>query len=215
MKMELNQRFYSWGGGIDFIRHVASAIDFADQHNEYEKHLLIAKNDWLYSFKRLIYPFRTLGCALRDRKPLQWQTWPGFDEIYLRNTFCDLKSYFLDAPGHSFRSHLDFCRTNKFDVVLPCISPPPRSYNYPWVGYLYDFQHKYLPEFFTDSQIASRDIEFSAMLRSAKHVIVNSHAVKLDAIKFIPHFNAKIHVLPFSPAPSLAWLSDNRDLSRK
>ena len=56
---------------------------------------------------------------------------------------------------------------------------------------------------------------FSLMLREANHIIVNANSVKVDAENFMPSFKAKLHVLPFSPAPRIEWLNDRRDLRQK
>jgi len=214
MKIGIESKgFDGWGGGIDFVRHIASCIELADSENQYEKHILLAKNDGMFYVKKTVSPFRTLISQLIRKKPLRWQPWKGFDEHYLRKTFLDFQSYQLDFPGSRFSDHLEFAKTENIDVLIPCISPPPESYSLPWVGYIYDFQHKYLPEFFTERDMAGRDFAFSNMLNRGAHVIVNAQAVKQDADKFIGDYKTKIHVLPFSPSPREEWLQENRDLS--
>lgn len=216
MKIGIESKgFDGWGGGIDFVRHVASCIELADSENQYEKHILLAKNDGMFYIKKTILPFRSLVAQIIRRKPLRWQPWKGFDEHYLRKTFSGFQSYHLDFPGSRFSDHLAFAQTENIDVLIPCISPPPKSYPLPWVGYIYDFQHKYLPEFFTERDMAGRDFAFRNMLNRAEHVIVNANAVKADADKFIGDYKAKIHVLPFSPSPREEWLKENRDLSQQ
>lgn len=207
--------FDGWGGGIDFVRHVASCIELADSENQFEKHILLAKNDGMFHLKKSVLPFRSLVAQIICRKPLRWLTWNGFDEHYLRKTFSDFQSYKLNFPGSRFSDHLVFAQKENIDVLIPCITPPPESYSLPWVGYIYDFQHKHLPEFFTQRDTVGRDLAFSTMLNSAEHVIVNAQAVKQDADKFIGDYKAKIHVLPFSPSSREEWLQENRDLSEQ
>lgn len=216
MKIGIESKgFDGWGGGIDFVRHVASCIELADSENQYEKHILLAKNDWFFHFKKQVIPFRSFLGQLVRRKPLRWLPWKGFDEHYLRKTFSDFQSYQLDFPGSRFSDHLAYAQRVNIDVIIPCISPSPETYPLPWVGYIYDFQHKYLPEFFTERDMVGRDLAFSAMLNRAEHVIVNAQAVKQDADKFVGDYKAKIHVLPFSPSPREEWLKENRDLSQQ
>ena len=207
--------FDAWGGGVDFIRLVASCLELTDSENQYEKYILLAKNDGTFYINKAILPFRCLFAQIIRKKPLRWQTWKGFDEHYLRKTFSDFQSYQLDYPGSRFRDHFSFAQTKSMDVILPCFSPPPESYSFPWVGYIYDFQHKYLPEFFTEREMAERDNAFINMLNRADHIIVNSQAVKQDANKFIGDYKAQIHVLPFTPIPREEWLNDSRDLSKQ
>lgn len=215
MKIGIESKgFDGWGGGVDFIRHVASCLELADENNELEKHILLAKNDLYFHLKKCFIPSRILLNQLVRRKPLCWIPWKGFDEHYLRKTFSDFHFYQLDTPGSRFSSHLAYAEKQNIDVLIPCISPPSEKYLLPWVGYIYDFQHKYLPEFFTERDMVERDNHFLQMLSRAEHVIVNAQSVKQDADKFIGNYKAKIHVLPFSPSPREEWLDENRDLRK-
>ena len=155
-----SKSFDGWGGGIDFIRHITAAIEAADPENRLQKHLLLSSNDMLFYFKKNLQPYRSLLRMIRHKEKLRWQPWKGFDEQYLRQTFSDLHDTILEFPGSSFQSHLRFAEIQKLDVILPCIAPPMESFRLPWVGYLYDFQHKYFPEFFSKREIIRRDHAF-------------------------------------------------------
>jgi glycosyltransferase involved in cell wall biosynthesis len=203
-----------WGGGIDFLRHLASCIEITDVENQFDKHIILSKNDWFLFLKRQLFPLYFVFRQLREGQSPHWVSWKGFDEVYLRQTFSDFKSYKLDFAGSLLSSHQAFAESEKMDVLLPCISPPPEGFSLPWIGYIYDFQHKYHPEFFSMHEIQRRDYQFINMLSCAKHLIVNATAVKVDAEKFVGNFKAKIHVLPFSPSPREKWLQDDRDLTK-
>lgn len=67
------------------------------------------------------------------------------------------------------------------------------------IGYIYDFQHKYFPDFFSDEEICSRDSQFKKTLDGSDYVIVNANAVKKDIISFYgERFAKKVKVLPFA-----------------
>ena len=69
MKIGIESKgFDSWGGGIDFIRHVASAIEIADQNQHHDKHLLIARNNWRFIFKNGIPT--AVARSIRDGLPV-------------------------------------------------------------------------------------------------------------------------------------------------
>ena len=78
------------------------------------------------------------------------------------------------------------------------------------IGYLFDFQHKYLPQFFSYEQKKFRDILFKDILESNEHIIVNSKKTKKDILKFYKNIKAKIFVLPFAP-----YLDFNIDILEK
>jgi len=89
---------------------------------------------------------------------------------------------------------------------LPSVMPLGKNFPFPWVGYIYDFQHKYFPEYFDADTCLQRDIQFARMLREAKSIIVNARAVKDDIEKFFPYHDSEVFNLPFSAAPVSGWL---------
>jgi glycosyltransferase involved in cell wall biosynthesis len=99
------------------------------------------------------------------------------------------------------------CEQRKVDVVGPLYAPPGEQFPVPWIGYLYDFQHRYLPQLFSAEAIAERDEAFRTMLERADAVVVHSQSVKDDAERFFPSARAKIFALPLSAARKSRWLS--------
>ncbi len=92
------------------------------------------------------------------------------------------------------------------NVMLPTTEPLGKDFPIPWAGLIYDFQHKYYPNFFSAEELMWRDAAFERMLRDAPLVIVNSKSVKSDIVKFFPHFSNKAINLPFAPLLRPAWL---------
>lgn len=68
------------------------------------------------------------------------------------------------------------------------------------IAWIYDFQHKYLPELFTENELKSRDRVFEMWARSADAVILSSGAVLKDFKIFLSDFASKGVVASF---PSL------------
>ncbi|MBU1007667.1 glycosyltransferase [Candidatus Dependentiae bacterium] len=97
---------------------------------------------------------------------------------------------------------------NKIDVVLPLMSPPPNDHTTPWVGYIFDFQHKYLPHLFSKEERIARDNGFLSLIKKAPAIIVNAKTVKTDIIKQFPQQDhTKIFTLPFAPIAPQNWLT--------
>lgn len=90
------------------------------------------------------------------------------------------------------------CSELDIDVLLPVFSPPAKS-SIPWVGYLYDCQHKHYPQFFDSKEIASRDRAFDNMLNQGSVVFANAQAVISDLRRFFPEVKAELFSLPFAP----------------
>ena len=105
------------------------------------------------------------------------------------------------APGLFALEKL--CFRENIDVLIP-LAAALVNFRVPWVGYIYDFQHRYLPELFSAEARKFRDQQFDDMLQEARVVIVNSRAVKLDAKRFHSK-GATVVPLPFSSAASPSW----------
>lgn len=101
----------------------------------------------------------------------------------------------------------NLCRAQGIDTVGPLYDPPSPQFSIPWFGYVYDFQHRYLPQYFDEPTIAMRDAGFGRLLHAAEAVVVHSRNVKDDAERFFPSLKARIFPLPLSAAPRAAWLS--------
>ncbi|MDP9123120.1 MAG: glycosyltransferase [Pseudomonadota bacterium] len=96
-------------------------------------------------------------------------------------------------------------RRLQLDVLLPSFEPLPYGRGIRWVGYLYDFQHRYLAHLFAADECARRDAAMARMLDTASAVIVNAQAVAEDVRTFFPQAKARVFALPFAPVPNRSW----------
>jgi Glycosyltransferase len=67
------------------------------------------------------------------------------------------------------------------------------------IAWIPDFQHKYLPEFFSKKELSIRDAEFERIAACMDKVILSSKAAKDDFIKYYPQYKEKACVLHFVP----------------
>ena len=197
----LGHGFMEWGGGIDFLRIVADSLLVADPNIELHFLFPIAGPRYqtrmqLRRLKKVVY--KGLGRPCADNKAPNWH---HLDDLV---SSIGGKSY-----AHRIDTGMEALRqaTKKYqlDVLLPSISPL-KNQTVPWIGYLYDYQHAYHPEFFTPEEIVTRNAQFQGMLASARHVVVNAQAVANDIKRFNPEYQAEIIALPFSAAPNPKWL---------
>ena len=197
--------FASWGGGIDFLRIVASSLRHADP--DVELHVLA--------------PMRGPRVRLRDLR--DWiRTKQGKASMAAQlHALPDLERAFsgtgalLHLIDLGPRALARATARLRLDALLPAIAPQA-SDGPPWVGYMFDFQHKHLPQFFTPEECAQRDIDFGRMLDSAAAVVVNARDVVRDIDWFYPNRRARVFAMPFSPAPgSDAFSVDVDDACRR
>jgi glycosyltransferase involved in cell wall biosynthesis len=85
----------------------------------------------------------------------------------------------------------------------------------PWLGYLFDFQHRHLPQFFDEEAVRYRDQLFRRMLTQADAVVVNARDVKNDAERYFPGLTERLFALPFSAAPKAEWLTADVGAARR
>lgn len=197
--------FASWGGGIHFLRIVADALT-ADASDRYQVCVLNPKLDLRATAQILSKASRNLLTApavLRN----EFHARSGASKNVARE-FCGLPDVSVVASGSGPRKLARLVRRLEVQALLPTLKPLEADFPVPWVGYLYDFQHKYLPQLFNEEAVRERDSSFSSMLFQARCVIVNAKAVERDARTFFPDSRCEIVSLPFSAAPRPEWFED-------
>jgi glycosyltransferase involved in cell wall biosynthesis len=124
---------------------------------------------------------------------------------YFKHTLEDDIEIVYHEPSHA---GLVGCLNQiKADIALPSMGGLGRGS--PWLGYIWDFQHKYLHGNFEPSECFDREIQVSGILRDSRAIIVNSRAVKDDVLRFYPWVKAEtIFNLPFAPHPLAEWFEE-------
>ncbi|APR85735.1 Glycosyltransferase [Minicystis rosea] len=86
------------------------------------------------------------------------------------------------------------------DVVLPALRGMPRGIGIGQVGWIPDFQHRHLPQFFNREEIAQRDASYRDIAERSDRVILSSHDVASHFAAIYPREAHKVRVASF---PSL------------
>jgi glycosyltransferase involved in cell wall biosynthesis len=89
---------------------------------------------------------------------------------------------------------------NSINVLLPLLDLPPWRTVPRTIGWIPDFQHLHLPEFFGPSDLDRRNATYRRVAEKATVVMLSSHAAHEDFARFAPDHAHKARVLPF---PSL------------
>ncbi len=191
----LGQRFVDWSGGLDFLRTVTTSLHAADA--SIEQHVLIPSRGPRVALNVLRDRLKRLaGRPTHSSQPPQL--------AHVERAFAETGAC-LHAIDLGPRALAAASRRLGLDVLLPSILPLPAGFPVPWLGYLFDFQHKHLPHFFSEAERAARDVAFERMLASARAIVVNARDVANDARRFWPRSSARLFALPFSAAPGADW----------
>lgn len=89
---------------------------------------------------------------------------------------------------------------NEIDVLLPLLDVTPWRIAEKTIGWVPDFQHLRLPEFFPASELQRRDETIQRLAEKATLVMLSSQAARDDFAAFAPAQVGKARVVPF---PSL------------
>jgi glycosyltransferase involved in cell wall biosynthesis len=201
----LAEGFAEWQGGIDFLRMICDCLPLGFPSQPPKLGLLFPRRPALMAAHQMV---------------LDWwggaHPWPELlrrqiDRSTVARVARVARTIGGNLPVLVYRDddELDaMARRQGIDCLLPCFRPLLPSVRTPWVGYLYDFQHRHLPDHFSAEVRATRDRDFAAMASQARQVIVNSRDVADDCLRFLGGRGAKFVPLPFGAAPMPEWLSD-------
>lgn len=88
----------------------------------------------------------------------------------------------------------------KASVLLPVLQIDLARPPIPTIGWIPDFQHRHLPQYYSKSSLASRDRAYRHLAERARLILLSSESARNDLAGFLPQHTAKARVLPF---PSL------------
>lgn len=101
-------------------------------------------------------------------------------------------------------------------AVFPAFKSLGKDFPCPWIGWIPDFQHKRLPQFFSENEINQRDEQFGRIIDEAAHVVVSSRDAYDDLMRWFPTDKNRVSILHFSTIPDESWYdADPKAVSRK
>lgn len=169
-----------WMGGANYIRGLAAAIRAASPETNVSfvcgSHLL---DDW------------------RDSRPLiEVATHRSLLRRLLRPS--PRLATTLTRSGVEFLYPVTYTSENNLGL------PFPRTRQLGtrgWAGWVPDFQHRHMPEFFSAEEIAWRDDRIARLVAEAPRVAFSSESAAADFRSFFPEHSAKASVLTFATPP--------------
>ncbi|MBF0460616.1 MAG: glycosyltransferase [Magnetococcales bacterium] len=190
--------FLAWGGGVDFFRGILTALAAKAVTEKLTLFLLVPQNTLAQTMDATPNRYRKIIFDKLAGKQACLHT-------PLANVAdcVDLVLYPNDYPSLVACLH-----QVKADVVIPSFFLLGPDFRWPWAGYIYDFQYKYYPEFFSPSLLRHREEEFALRVNQPKAVLAHSCATRQDADRFFPHHAARIFALPPTPILPEPWLAE-------
>lgn len=191
--------FLTWQGGTDFLEVVARSLLAAP--GQPKLFLLIPAKGPRIFIRSLRLASR--ACLRSRLTKLQWRP-PSSD--YHRSELAALPPE-VERVWHDVgkRPLFQAVSRHRLEVLLPSVHTLGVDFPVPWLGYAYDFQHRHLPQFFTEKDRRSRDSHFQAIFNDPPVTLVNSQAVARDARQLIQPLRSRICALPFTPLLRESW----------
>ena len=183
-----------WIGGTEYIKNIILALSsLPDEEREtFEIYLLYSQS---------------LGTDIQN----QLKTY--LDNVY--NLEHELESFtFLNRLKWKIQRIVfrqsdsrfsDFLKKNKLNFVYPSLVPRNENLLYQGCPWIYDFQHKYLPHLFTQSDIEVRDRGFTQIADLSSRVVLSSRTAAADFQKFFPDSKCQTEVLQFRTSLPASW----------
>lgn len=189
--------FVSWMGGATLLGFVVDGVMRAAEAQNTRVHLLLSAQQLPEALRREVRDFLPLPRAqLNAEGPLACllDNLPALDVVLF---YRDLDAT-LDALG--------------VDVIGPTGQDLGTQQRRPWFAYLPDFQHQYLPRFFTQRERQFRDGQFRALLENSTGLFVNSGTVVADLERFYGGAARSARVLRLPQMyPDLSGALDERE----
>ena len=204
-------KYFTWIGGMDFLRQIINGFLSRQDTYDLTLYLLLPVHNKIEQPLDLLRAVKTSLVMSRELK----RPWFATPRPAFHDKMLDFLNH-LDGEGlkiiyyENSPKGLDRClRTLKADVALPTSGSLGENLPAPGIGYIYDFQHKYLSSYFTPQICLQRDIEFATTLKNSKAVIVHTRSVRDDILTYFPYVETKIFSLPFAPCALPHWFENS------
>ena len=182
-----------WGGGIDFLSTIIQSLILYKKEFTIDIILLIPYGYvWENKILRVIKKSIDLLKSPQHHKTFFFNETKNKILSLLQKISTHCSTIFFDP-----RTYDKTLKTNAIDIVLPWgPSSSGQIPNHPFISYIFDFQHKYFPRFFSIQEYATREKSFAHLLLHSNAIIVHSQNVKDDIERFYPCLPCKIFALP-------------------
>lgn len=201
----------SWIGGSEYIKNIVLALNQLPQNDSKQYELVLisansANSSQLeislepYLSKKITLSSRLIPKTLLERLRRKiWQKSLSF------NTDFNLRELLIE----------EILVSEQLDFVYPFLTKFKKD-QINSAAWIYDFQHKYLPDFFSQEEISQRDKDFATIAKHASTIVLSSKSAEKDFYKFFPNFSNKTEILSFKTFPSPEWYSlEPKDIQKK
>ncbi|WP_051212650.1 glycosyltransferase [Butyrivibrio fibrisolvens] len=205
--------FRGWSGGIDLIATIAEAIICKEEIELYlivEEQSIIEKT-WIF-LKNFLENFGNIN-KFKNSLENEFQSNKNLLDVF-HVVVPNIKIITYKKTEIAFFNNREKKMQNaiskkNIDIIMPSYDCNSNVFDIPRIEYIFDFQHKYFPELFSESEKKYRESFFEKQIKNSKYILVNAQDVKKDINKFYPDNKCEIFVLPFKPFQKMNNINGN------
>lgn len=182
--------FLAWNGGVDLIRLISLALSRAAGTADLQVKYAV--------------PIPSAGRRLAGGLLRRWRVMringkseggsPALAQVALEFLSEGDLIYCSATARGILRSASEFAADVIFPTMVPLKQVRPAT-----VGYIFDFQHRYMPHLFPARTRRNRDRRFQALARGTDGIVVNCRAAASDVQRFLGVSPERILAMPFAP----------------
>lgn len=191
--------FVAWNGGLDLVRLITMALSTVASERNADLHFALP----VFSRKQ-----RVLSAMLRywrTARASRFRSGTQGSAVVLTRFAREVAAGFpLHECADSPRGILQICDEIRPEFVFPTMFPLGNS-KQRRIGYIFDFQHRYLPELFSTRTRRNRDDRFARLAADANGIVVNSRGTAEDVCRFLGVPRARVLAMPFAPYAKREW----------
>jgi glycosyltransferase involved in cell wall biosynthesis len=186
----------NWIGGMEYISNLAIALHSFRQSakGSFKIFLMTTK---AVDHESIAHVAESVDGVFYEEDELPALTYPNRALWFVRRVL--LRDAFPRWHG--------FIKRNRIDVIYPTCAARPGPSKPVAIGWIYDFQHKYLPQFFKPWEIKERETGFVNIAQKTQTVVVSSKTAQDDLAEFLPWASGKSRVLSFRSSCQEFWYS--------
>lgn len=192
--------FKKWGGGIDFVSMLASALEST---GKIETYLLVGEEAAWSLFIKRIYWF-VLSIVKKEKREYienreNIEIIKNFRTVSPQTIILKYKRTIIRGKSNAEIKIRQLIKKNQIELLFPRLKCYAGEQIVPQIGHIYDCQHKHFPELFSPKVCEARDIEFEWQLKNSDYLVVYSEYTKKDIQMYYPQYSTTILVLPYKP----------------
>ena len=211
----INQGGADWIGGSEYIRNLVLALGqlSAEERAGFEFCLISGHPleprlaAQLQPHLARIYDLSTALPAPTLARQVRWAA-----ERRFAGKTSPRFSDFIAAEGFDFLYPLTY--DNQFNIGVP-LPLTPNLGTCRWAGWIPDFQHRFLPEFFAEKELKRRDAGIATLVAEAPALVFSSASAEADFRSFYPEQRVRTEVLRFATSPNPAWFEGTPEAVQK